>query len=275
MSTPAVRIVDFDPPAEVLEPHVPAAEAVLVPRPESRDQHDTTVNVTSLTAFAACPRKYYLQRYLGWGGSRGRRFDPEDLPLPEDEGTESAAELGTMVHEILAGKPGPWPPAALDLAAVFDASDLGRRAGNADRVEREWDFIAEIEATLVRGTVDLWFQDERGRVIVDYKTDDISAADAVSRAAEYGPQLALYTVALGESRAFLHFLRPNVVVEVPVGAEALAKARRLITDLRRAQNSLAFELQTGEHCHSCPFYRGLCPAELSGVNEEESTVEAE
>ncbi|HXJ43851.1 MAG TPA: PD-(D/E)XK nuclease family protein, partial [Bryobacteraceae bacterium] len=184
-------------------------------------------------------------------------------------------ELGTLVHEILAGKTGPWPQAALELAAVFEGSELGRRAGTADRVEREWDFIAEIEATLVRGTVDLWFQDERGRVIVDYKTDDVSAAEAVARAREYAPQLALYAIALGESRAFLHFLRPNLVVEVPVDAAAQSSARRLIAELRHAQNSLGFDLRTGDHCNSCPFYRGLCPANLSGIDEEKSTIEAE
>jgi CRISPR/Cas system-associated exonuclease Cas4 (RecB family) len=237
------------------------------------------VNVTSLTAFAVCPRKYYLQRYLGWGGSWARRFDPEDLPLAEEEVTESAAELGTMVHEILAGKAGVWPPAAMELAGVFERSALGRRASNADRVEREWDFIAEIENTMVRGTVDLWFEDERGRVIVDYKTDDVSAEEARSRALEYAPQLALYAIALGESRAFLHFLRPDVVVEVEAGAVAQAAARRLISALRSAQNSLDFRLHAGEHCHSCSFYRGLCPAEIpadvSGVNEEKSAVEAQ
>ena len=268
------RIVDTDPPLLKLERSVSAASVVVMERPEVSGQHDSTVNVTSLVAFGLCPRRYYLQRYLGWTSGRARRFDPEELPEAEDEVADtSAAELGTMVHSILAGEPGAWPPRAVELASVFQASELGLRASRAAKAEREWDFIIDVAGTLVRGTVDLWFQDDAGQVIVDYKTDDLSADGARTKAAEYAPQLALYAIALGQSRAYLHFLRPNVVVEVAVGEGAQAAVRRLVRDLGTAQNSLQFDLNVGDHCRACSFYKGMCPAE-SGGDQEESSVAA-
>src|SRR5438067_12197302 len=91
-----------------------AAEAdgvLTIPRQTVDDQHDSAVNVTSLTVFATCPRKYYIQRYIGWNGRRSGTFDPEELPS-EDTGEQeaNAAEMGSFVHEILAGANGTFPP---------------------------------------------------------------------------------------------------------------------------------------------------------------------
>ncbi len=42
-------------------------------------------------------------------------------------------------------------------------------------------------------------------------------------------------------------------------------AGKLIADLRRAQNELRFNLNEGDHCRTCQFYRSLCPAGRSDV----------
>ena len=258
---------DAEPPAlprmaaHAAEENAPATVA----RPDVSERHDAAVNVTSLTVFADCPRKYYLQRYLGWGsiGVRRSRFDSAD----EEAGGEETGgvETGTAVHELLAGKPVSIPaPEALRLAEVFRTSELGLRAAQAPIVEREWEFIADIDGTIVRGTIDLWFEDAEGITIVDYKTDiDVEPA-------RYGPQLALYATALGRApgkqqgklpvKAYLHYLRTNHIVETPVDEAAIRDARELIGRLRVAQSFLHFDLNEGEHCRACPFYRGLCPA---------------
>jgi RecB family exonuclease len=146
------------------------------------------------------------------------------------------------------------------LAEVFQKSELGRRAAAAARVEREWDFIADIDGTLIRGSVDLWFEEADGIHIVDYKTDSAVGS------AEYGPQLALYAVALERAfgsrpvRASVHYLRPDLVVEVGLGDGGIDTARGLIAGLREAQETLSFELHEGEHCWKCPYFKGLCPA---------------
>ncbi|HHY39849.1 MAG TPA: UvrD-helicase domain-containing protein [Syntrophaceticus sp.] len=49
------------------------------------------------------------------------------------------------------------------------------------------------EETLVSGVIDLVFQEEKGWVIVDYKTDTVSGEDELIRLVDYyGPQLDLY-----------------------------------------------------------------------------------
>lgn len=236
-----------------------AAEVPVISRPAVTDQHDTAVNVTSLALFAKCPRKYYIQRYLGWTTGRRAHFDPE-APAPDDDSDEvSAAELGSFVHDLLAAKPGEYPAEAHALANVFLQSDLGRRAAASARCEREWDFIADIEGTVIRGSIDLWFEENGEIILVDYKTD----ASPI-HPDDYAPQLAIYALALEKAlgirpaRAYLHFLRPNRVVEVP-----LTQTRDLIGELRDAQNSLRFDLNEGDHCKQCAYYRSPCPAGLS------------
>jgi CRISPR/Cas system-associated exonuclease Cas4 (RecB family) len=226
------------------------------------DQHDSSVNVTSLTAFADCPRKYYLQRYVGWNGRPRLAFDPEETAVEDDDAEDlTAADLGSLVHEVLAGKAGDYPPEARQLADVFFASALGKRAAAAERSGREWDFIADIDGTLVRGTVDLWFEEPGGMVVVDYKTD------AQPRPEAYAPQLALYALAIERAfakrpvEAWLYFLRRDTPVRVPVDDAAIHRVQELLAELSRAQNELRFDLLPGEHCRSCPFHRTLCPAE--------------
>jgi CRISPR/Cas system-associated exonuclease Cas4 (RecB family) len=254
----SVLLKDTDPPQLTAQARDRSRqpEVAVVARPVVSEQYDTAVNVTSLAVFAQCPRRYYIGRYIGWQQNAvraGRKFDPEDLP---------AAELGSLVHEVLAGKPGPHPPEALELAAVFQNSDLGRRAAAAARSEREWDFIADIDGTLIRGTIDLWFEEPDGIHIVDYKTD------SSIRTSEHAPQLALYAVALERAfgkrpvRASLHYLRSDVVEDVPLHDAAIGSARDLIAALRDAQETLAFEPRDGPHCLSCP-HRSLCPAGIA------------
>ncbi len=224
-------------------------------RPSVTGQYDSAVNVTSLAVFADCPRKYYLQRYIGWNGRRPSNFDPEDL-REEDDGNESAADLGSAVHLILAGKSGSYSAEARRLADVFLKSELGIRAASASQVEREWDFIVDVEGTLVRGTIDLWFENDGEITIVDYKTDKAVNAET------YTPQLALYGLALERAfgkrpaHSWLHFLRSNTLVEVPLDY----KVEGLLAELRIAQDTLRFDLNEGDHCRACQFYRSLCPA---------------
>src|SRR6185436_13463985 len=144
-------------------------------------QYDSTASVTSLALFADCPRSYYLARYLGWDGERPRSGPPGDEDQPERDRPD-ATEFGREVHALLAGAPREGArPEALALAARFESSDLGRRLARAARVEREFDFLLVLEDIVLRGQIDLWFDG----VIVDYKTDDISAAEAPSRAQSY------------------------------------------------------------------------------------------
>jgi CRISPR/Cas system-associated exonuclease Cas4 (RecB family) len=217
--------------------------------------------VTALSTFAACPRKYFLGNYLGFGHA---------APEPENGDSEAsipAAELGSQVHELLAELPVENPdPEAVRLAAVFRQSPLGKRAARAARREREFDFVLAIEDLIVHGQIDLWFEEGGEIVIVDYKTDAVKPAEAHQRAQDYELQLRVYAMAVervagrAPRRAYLHFLRPRTVVEVDLTPSLLDSPEQVVRDFVRAQETLEFPLNEGAQCKRCPFYRQICPA---------------
>jgi ATP-dependent helicase/nuclease subunit A len=233
----------------------------LIKRPQAVEQQDTNATVTGLTAFANCPRQYYLGHYLGFeGGSRNFEGVSGGADL-------SAAELGTQVHSLLAGNPVANPTAeALRLAETFRQSTLGRRAARASRIEREFNFLMAIEDLVIRGQVDLWFEEGGELTVVDYKTDAVSAAEAHQRAIEYAPQLRLYALAVERAagrapdRAWLYFLRPNKAIELDLTPQLLESPDQLVRDFQQAQSALDFPLREGRQCRRCPFFQDLCPA---------------
>jgi ATP-dependent exoDNAse (exonuclease V) beta subunit len=231
-------------------------------------QQDANATVTALSQFGNCPREYYLARYVGFEG-RARSLEDAGEDLDEDSDL-SAAEFGTQVHELLAGKEVSNPdPEAARLAEVFHQSKLGRRAARASRAEREFDFLMAIEELVVRGQVDLWFEEGGDLVIVDYKTDRVTAVEAHQRARDYTLQLRLYALAVERvagrppNRAWLHFLRPNTAIEVDLTPSLLESPEQVIRDFQEAQARMEFPINESERCRRCPFFKGLCPATLN------------
>ena len=179
--------------------------------------------------------------------------------------------FGSQVHALLAGTPVPdAEPEAERLAAVFRRSDLGRRAQRATLVEREFDFLMAVEGLVVRGQIDLWFEEDGELVVVDYKTDDVRPGEAQDRAHDYALQLRVYAMALervtgrAPGRAFLHFLRPDRVVEIDLAPSLWESPEQVVREFQEAQDKLEFPLNEGERCRRCPFFKDLCPATLAG-----------
>jgi CRISPR/Cas system-associated exonuclease Cas4 (RecB family) len=179
----------------------------------------------------------------------------------------SASELGTQVHALLAGTAVAEPDAEAErLAEVFRKGPLGRRLAQATRVEREFDFLLAVEDLVIRGQVDLWFEQDGELCIVDYKTDAVTSAEANQRAQDYALQLRLYAAAIEKvagravDRAWLHFLRPNSVVEVDLRPTLLDAPEQVVREFQEAQATLRFPLVEDEHCRRCQFYKTLCPA---------------
>ena len=231
--------------------------------PAVSDQQDANATVTALAAFAKCPRQYYLGHYLGFEGRARKLEDAEDL---------SAGEFGTEVHALLAGTAAGDPdPKALAMAEVFRQSALGRRAAKASRLEREFDFLMAVEGLVLRGQVDLWFEEAGELVIVDYKTDAVNAMEAHQRAQDYAIQLRLYALAVeritgrAPDRAWLHFLRPDTAIEIDLSPSLLDSPEQIVRDFQHAQDKLEFPLNEAAHCQACPFFRDLCPATYSAL----------
>jgi CRISPR/Cas system-associated exonuclease Cas4 (RecB family) len=181
-----------------------------------------------------------------------------------------ASEFGLQAHALLAGTPVPNPhPEAQRLAERFRSSAIGRSAARATRIEREFDFLLGVEDMVLRGQIDLWFEEKGELILVDYKTDAVSTArEAEQHAAHYGEQLRLYALALERAagrlpdHAYTYFLRPNEAIPVDLTPLALQATLNLVRELRDAQEKLDFPLHTGEHCLRCPYFRNLCPAEV-------------
>ena len=114
----------------------------------------------------------------------------------------------------------------------FLASPLAEELRRAAHVEREYRFSLLVSAgewlgedrgddqVLLQGVVDCFFDTPEGLVVVDFKTDRVSAAAVEERAEHYRPQLTAYSQALSRifrrpvSRRLLCFLGPGQVVSV-------------------------------------------------------------
>ena len=91
--------------------------------------------------------------------------------------------------------------------ARFYQSDLGQKLAKAKTVRREFKFSLLVDAgeyfpaapgeeLMLQGVVDLWFEDEDGVTVVDFKSDRILPGEEACRTQEYRPQLAAYSRAL-------------------------------------------------------------------------------
>ncbi len=171
----AVRAVAAPEPSTAARDDGPGTSTAReLPPPALASQQDSQATVTSIALFADCPRRYYLSRYLGLEAPLPRASD-----LPPATSSLNAGDFGQQVHTLLAGLPVDKPdPGATKLADRFRTSPLGRRAASATTVEREFDFLMESEGMVLRGQIDLWFEERGKPVIVDYKTDHVTAVDA-------------------------------------------------------------------------------------------------
>ena len=98
---------------------------------------------------------------------------------------------------------------------------LAGRVARAERSYRELPFTLHSEGILTEGAMDLVFRENNRWVIVDFKTDAVTADECAERAASYRDQAAAYARALAAITAeevqeiILYFLRPGVPLSLP------------------------------------------------------------
>jgi len=115
-----------------------------------------------------------------------------------------------------------------DNIVKFFQSDLGKLATDPDnKVMREWPFIYGLpadqvdgcskgEIIVVQGIIDMVVETPQGLVIIDFKTDNVTAAGVAERSNIYQKQIDLYATAASEilkkkvTSKHLYFLRPGV-----------------------------------------------------------------
>ncbi|MCF7954544.1 MAG: PD-(D/E)XK nuclease family protein, partial [Phycisphaerae bacterium] len=114
----------------------------------------------------------------------------------------------------------------------FFQSDLGKLATDPDnKVMREWPFIYGLDAEqvdgcskgeviVVQGIIDMVVETAQGLVIIDFKTDNVTAAGVEERSQIYQQQIDLYATAASEilgkkvTSKHLYFLRPGLGLNI-------------------------------------------------------------
>jgi ATP-dependent helicase/nuclease subunit A len=214
----------------------PEIDIQIVEPPAVTGQHDSTIAVTAISLFEACPRKYFLSKYIG-------------LEPPASD----AMSVGSEVHKILAG----------GTSNLLEAQELAARfpmPSHPTRLEHEFDFMFAIEDVVLRGQIDLWYEQDGELVLVDFKTDWEESPET------YALQLRFYALALERyvgrlpDRAVLFYLRSGRAVEISLALNDLKCAKTTLWEALYGQKMMLFPLREGEHCFRCEFYKGLCPA---------------
>jgi ATP-dependent helicase/nuclease subunit A len=155
-----------------------------------------------------------------WGGAVHQLLEL----VTKSEGAELETVAAALLEE--AGLDVSRAADLLDTVKAVMASDIWRRAGEADRRMSEVPFEVVLETgpddggireVLVRGAIDLAFLEGDGWTLVDYKTDAVPPDGDMSPIAEhYGPQIELYARAFeactGErvARTALYFVRKDL-----------------------------------------------------------------
>lgn len=218
---------------------------------ELADHSDGAIprEVAAVPVDRAARRQFSFSRLTGWL----MRSDADHAASPEDEQSAAAPPLidprglGSLVHDVLErldfdhpngiagwcehlapqyvlGNADQAARLACEMIERFAASARRRQFAAAAALHREVEFLlawpsglADGDGRYVQGYIDCLYQDASGGWhLVDYKTNDVTAADVPNVAQKY--ELQLYVYALAAERALgqppvelvLHFLRPGV-----------------------------------------------------------------
>jgi CRISPR/Cas system-associated exonuclease Cas4 (RecB family) len=215
----------------------------------------------------------------GWIGLEGTGAAPiseesgaaDVLESRTGSGEPRGAEFGDQVHRLLAGIDVPdASPEARNLKLRFEQSPTGLRAARATRIGRETPILFDYEGLLIRGAIDLWFEEGGELVLVDYKTDDYISDE---RLHAYSLQLRLYAIALSRAlrrrvdRIVLAVLRAGREIRVGLSPDHERTLSDAITSFRQAHRTGSFPLRPGKQCEWCPYVAGACPAPMPILTE--------
>jgi ATP-dependent helicase/nuclease subunit A len=251
----------------------------------------TRVSFSAIEQYAECPRRYYLERVLG--------FDPdlfgslEANGPPDGGGSDGGAvgrAVGTIVHGILekVGLGEPPPPSDLRQKVEESASALGYDLGSehleraatlvsaywespvprwvaaGDRTAREQAFLFAHRSLTVSGVLDLLVETGREWTVVDFKTNRLEDRTLEAAAAHYSLQSRLYGLAgllFGAERvrvAFLFLERPESPVVATYRQEDMPILRAALDESLEGLLIGDFSSK-GEYCRQCVM-QGLCGA---------------
>jgi len=296
------------PPTSPVEGTVPspADPAARAPAADPPRPLPATLSYSSLAAYDRCAYRWYLERILRLprddsGGPAARRGERPAGPVP---GGLDALTRGSLTHVLLEDLDFARPTAPSEeavreaarlmeaeltdadvadlqqLVAAFAASPLAARLATATDVRREHGFVVGLgdeRAPLLNGIVDvIAFEEDGGALVVDYKSDVISADTDLEAyvEADYGAQRRIYALAaLGAGAAdvevsHLFLARPGAPATAVYDRADLPRLRAELDERVAGIAAGDFTPTDRPHralCLTCPGRRALChhPEELT------------
>jgi ATP-dependent helicase/nuclease subunit A len=165
-----------------------------VPAPPVHDVR--RLSYSALALFQRCSYRYYAERVLGLPPRAADSHSPTDEPV-----ALAATELGDAVHRLLELVPldGPiapgrdvlddtvrgWYPDVtsteldriVELVDAYCASDLAKRVAGLPGARPERPFTFEHDGVVLRGRLDVLWQDGESAVVVDYKSNALEGRE--------------------------------------------------------------------------------------------------
>ena len=266
------------------------------------------LSYTAIGAYEDCAYRFYMERVLDLG-ERGRSLSPigmqeaNALGMTDGErgsgpGRGDAAAHGATVHSLLEwSQANEWgePPGKLvrrhALAAGLDPTSPGledelldpvrawlgstllreRVLADGASVRAEAPLLLDVSGTVLRGSIDLLVEREDDPpLVVDYKTDRLNGSAPAERAARYGTQRDIYSLAVTEARAATEVEVAYVFLEQPdepvigrLGSEEIERGRdRLAATIARIGGGefpvADSESRSWDLCQGCPALGRLC-----------------
>jgi len=263
--------------------------------------------VTALCEYACCPMRYRWQHQL--------RVNPHLLGNRPTTGAAGldAATRGTLLHHCMEhldfARPQPArrlvrrAVAELDLQESadeqaltgelaemldrFKAQPLWSELAEAKQLFRELDFVMAVPPGVLRGQIDLLYQDAEGQWhILDYKSDRVAEEHLAAHAKAYEIQMLSYALAAGKylataipsagpgspgkpsfqatfpAEAKLYFLRIGRTYRFPLERSSIetteSELAKLLSWFLASETSGRFPPAKSDRCTRCP-YKPLCP----------------
>ena len=268
----------------------------------------TELAVTALGDFARCPMLFHWRyelavpsKYLMDPAEKSPGTAVPGLSAPNAASSPTAptavnldaATVGTIFHRCMElmdfADPRPLAlvqttltemgldqevaPAALaaDLQAMIDrmaGTPLWDKLRTARQVQRELPLTLGVDGAILRGQIDMIFEDDQGRWhVVDYKSDRVNESTVAGHAQSYRLQMLLYALAAWRhtgtppAQATLYFLRAGLTHSFDVSPESLEQARQeaqqLAGQLAQSRRTHRYARCSEDHCTVCS-YRQLC-----------------
>ncbi len=150
-----------------------------------------------------------------------------------------------------------------DVLYRFSKSDLYARIVKAEEIKREEPFAFVENDVLIRGNIDLIYENGDNIEIVDYKTDNIGIDNSNGISKEYEIQIGIYALAVYRaqyiipSKMVLYFLTPGLSHEISCNQNVLDDVLNILSNAIKSMSTGNFSPIRSNRCDSCP-YNNLC-----------------